>query len=121
VEVNGMTFDLKMQKLLDDTNALLGNKELKITFVEDLVDEEIMRIDGGAYAKKLQDGNWKIAIKKNDPHMEYTLSHEILHVLLDESDFPNIYHTNSTSCCQISADIGTLICNLVHHKIIIAE
>jgi len=121
MKINGIKFDLEMTKLFNEVKVLLGDRELRINFVDELLDEETLQIGGGAYAKKCSDGNWEILVCKDDSCLDYTLSHELLHVFLDEKGFPNIFHTNKDICCELSANIGTLISNVVLHKIIITE
>ena len=109
-----------MENLFDEVKHMLCDKNLKINVLNER-NEEMVHLGGGANAKMSPNGNWEINIVKDEPFIEYVLSHELLHVLLDSKGFPNVYMPSSDICCQFSWKIGNLITNVVLHKIIIDE
>ena len=120
MDINDISLSKPMVKLLDEVKSSLCNNIVDININDD-IDYDISRIGGGASAKILSNGDWKIDICQSEPFIEYVLSHELLHVLLGVKGFPHVYMSNNFICGQFSWDIGQLLNNTVHHKIIIKE
>jgi len=123
MHINEIDSNSPMGKLFEEVKILLGDNSVCINYINNLddLDDRESRVNAGSCAKILPNGAWRIEICKDEPFIDYILSHELLHVLLDTKGFPNTYFIDANICCQFSDDMGNMIKNIVIHKVIIQE
>jgi len=112
MNIEDLELSVPMKELYNEVSPLINKIEIVYT------ENDLSYSGVGARAIKLPNRDWEIELRKDEPFMEYVLSHELLHILLDTKGYPNV---SKIDISKKRWKIAQLLTNTILHKIIIKK